>query len=288
MADADFSPTFLRASTAYGVVAPAPLRPGGQQPDRLGLHHRPVHLKSDGTPWRPLVHVEDIAAPTSPPWRPPGSWSTTRPSTSAPRTENYQIRELAEIVRDVVPGCRIDFAPGAGPDTRCYRVDCNLHRPAPCTASSPSGRRAAASSSCYEAYQRVGLTLEDFEGPRFKRIAHVQAAGGRRAAGRATCAGPAPVLKRPACAPRPKETDLGANPTLPLLRSRPSWNRVLDLGPTPLADRLLSSRPAGASRSRAFRWRWSSAPNCSLMQILETVAPEVLFCRGLPVLLLLL
>ena len=88
-------------------------------------------------------------------------------------TENYQISELAEIVADVVPNCRIEYAPDAGPDKRCYRVDCNyiartLH------GFKPQWTARRGAEELYEAYKRVGLTLEEFEGERFKRIAHVK------------------------------------------------------------------------------------------------------------------
>jgi hypothetical protein len=88
-------------------------------------------------------------------------------------TENYRISELARIVESVVPGCRVEFAPDAGPDKRCYRVDCNyiantLHDFKP----QWTARRGVV--QLYEAFKRVGLKLEDFEGERFKRISHVQ------------------------------------------------------------------------------------------------------------------
>jgi hypothetical protein len=87
--------------------------------------------------------------------------------------ENYQIRELAEIVREVVPGCRVEYAPDAGPDRRCYRVDCNkiartLH------GFKPEWTARRGVEQLHLAYQAIGLTLEDFEGPRFMRIAHVR------------------------------------------------------------------------------------------------------------------
>ena len=83
------------------------------------------------------------------------------------------LRQIAEIVESVVPGCRVDFAPDAGPDKRNYRVDCNriartLH------GFKPQSTARRGVEQLYEAFMRVGLTLEDFEGERFKRIAHMK------------------------------------------------------------------------------------------------------------------
>jgi len=173
LADGDFSPTYLRASTAYGV---SPLLRFDLVINNLtawAFTTGRVYLKSDGTPWRPVVHVEDIALAYVAALQAPREAVHDQAFNVGVTTENYQIRELAEIVRDVVPGCRIDFAPDAGPDTRCYRVDCNkiaraLHDFKP----QWTARRGV--QELYEAFREVGLTLEEFEGARYKRIAHVQ------------------------------------------------------------------------------------------------------------------
>jgi nucleoside-diphosphate-sugar epimerase len=87
-------------------------------------------------------------------------------------TENYQIWEIAEIVRSVVPGSRVTFADDAAPDTRCYRVDCNyIARRLRDFKPQWTARRGI--EQLYESFCEIGLTLEDFEGERFKRIAHV-------------------------------------------------------------------------------------------------------------------
>ena len=86
--------------------------------------------------------------------------------------ENFRIRELAEIVRDVVPGSHIEFAEGATPDLRNYRVDCGLLPGV--TDYRPRWSARAGAEELYQAYRRARLTLEDFEGSRYNRIAHVQ------------------------------------------------------------------------------------------------------------------
>ena len=173
MADADFSPTYLRASTAYGL---SPLIRFDLVINNLtawALTTGLVYLKSDGTPWRPVVHVADIALAYIAALHAPREAVHNQAFNVGTTTENYQIRELAAMVQEIVPNCRIEFAPDAGPDTRCYRVDCNkiarvLHEFKP----QWTARRGV--EELYECYRQVGLTLDDFEGARYKRIAHVK------------------------------------------------------------------------------------------------------------------
>jgi nucleoside-diphosphate-sugar epimerase len=120
-----------------------------------------------------VVHVEDIACSYIAALEAPRDTVHDRAYNVGTTAENYQIRELAEIVRDIVPGCRIDYAPDAGPDKRCYRVDCNriareLH------GFKPQWTARRGVEQLYEVYKRVGLTLEEFEGERYMRIAHVK------------------------------------------------------------------------------------------------------------------
>lgn len=173
LADADFSPTYLRASTAYGL---SPLIRFDLVINNLtawAFTEGLVYLKSDGTPWRPVVHVADIALAYVAALEAPRELVHDQAFNVGTTTENYQIRELAEIVREIVPNSRIEYAPDAGPDTRCYRVDCNkiartLH------GFKPQWTARRGVEELYQAYQAVGLTLHDFEGERYKRIAQVK------------------------------------------------------------------------------------------------------------------
>lgn len=88
-------------------------------------------------------------------------------------SENYQIRELAEIVKETVPGCKIEYAKDGGPDKRCYRVDCSKlgHTLA---EFKPAWNARKGAQELYAAYKENGLTLEEFEGPKYQRIGHVK------------------------------------------------------------------------------------------------------------------
>lgn len=173
MADEDFSPTFLRASTAYGVSPRLRFDLVANNLTAWAFTTGRVYLKSDGTPWRPIVHVEDIARAYIAALHAPRDLVHNEAFNVGQTTENYQIREVAEMVCEIVPGCRIEYAQNAGADKRCYRVDCNkiahtLHE------FKPQWTARRAIEQLHEEYKRVGLTLEEFEGPRYMRIAHIK------------------------------------------------------------------------------------------------------------------
>jgi nucleoside-diphosphate-sugar epimerase len=87
--------------------------------------------------------------------------------------ENYQIRDLAKIVEDLVPDCRVEYAAGAEPDKRSYRVDFSkLAYTLP--AFKPQWNAWRGVKQLYEAYRQTDVRLEDFEGPKYKRIDHIK------------------------------------------------------------------------------------------------------------------
>ncbi len=173
LADSTFSPTFLRNATAYGVSPRHRFDLVANNLVAYAMTTGQVYLMSDGTPWRPIIHIEDISRAFLAVLKAPKETVHNQAFNVGINEENYQIRELAEIVRDVVPGCRIEYAPGAGPDRRSYRVNFNkIARVLPEFMPQWNVRRGV--EELYSAYQRVALKREDFEGPRFKRIDHIK------------------------------------------------------------------------------------------------------------------
>jgi len=160
LAAEDFSPTYMRNATVYGV-SPR-LRADIVVNNLVGLAHTTgeILMKSDGTPWRPLVHVEDVCRAFLAVLEAPRETVHDRAFNVGRSGENYRIREVAEIVADAMPGTRIAFAENAGPDPRNYRVDCSLieeilpgYRP---LWTVPRGVR-----ELRDAFVRHGLTEDD-------------------------------------------------------------------------------------------------------------------------------
>lgn len=173
LADESFSPVFLRASTAYGLSPRIRFDLVVNNLTAWAFTTGRVYLKSDGTPWRPIVHVEDICRAYIAALQAPREAVHNQALNVGTTTENYQIRELAQMVQEIVPGSQVDFATDAGPDKRCYRVDCNkiarvLH------GFKPQWTARRGVEQLYQAYKSIGLKLEDFEGPKFMRIAHIK------------------------------------------------------------------------------------------------------------------
>lgn len=173
LADDRFSPVFLRNATAYGVSPRLRLDLVLNNLVAHALTTGLVYLMSDGSPWRPIVHVRDIAAAMIAALAAPREAIHAEAFNVGRNSENYRIRELAEIVAEVVPGSRLEYSPTAGPDKRTYRVDCSkIERQLPAFRPEWDARRGA--EELYQAYRDAGLTREDLEGPRYKRLAQVQ------------------------------------------------------------------------------------------------------------------
>jgi nucleoside-diphosphate-sugar epimerase len=173
LADDNFSPTFLRNATAYGVTPRLRFDLVLNNLVAWAFTTGHILIKSDGTPWRPLVHVEDICRAFLAILEAPRELVHNRAFNVGRTNENYQIRELAEIVRDTVPDCEIEYATGAGPDQRCYRVDFSLIEET-LRSFQPQWDVRKGARELYEAYNRVGLRAGDFEGARYNRIDHIR------------------------------------------------------------------------------------------------------------------
>lgn len=173
LADESFSPTYLRNATAYG--ASPRLRVDVVVNNLVGYAYTTgeILIQSDGTPWRPLVHVEDISRAFLAALDAPRELVHDQAFNVGASAENYRIRDVAEIVEDVVPAAAASFAEGGGPDARSYRVDCSkIGRVLPGFETRWSVRRGA--EQLYEAYARHGLTFDEFLGPRYLRIKRVR------------------------------------------------------------------------------------------------------------------
>jgi nucleoside-diphosphate-sugar epimerase len=168
LADDSFAPVFMRNATAYGV-SPR-LRIDLVLNNLVGWAHTTgaVRILSDGTPWRPLVHVEDIARAALAALEAPAEVVRGEAFNVGAANENYQVRELAEIVRETVGGT-VEYAGRGDPDPRSYRVDFGkLTRTFPGFGTRWTARAGA--EELLDAYRAAGLDLAGFEGPRFTRL----------------------------------------------------------------------------------------------------------------------
>ncbi|MBN2090643.1 SDR family oxidoreductase, partial [candidate division KSB1 bacterium] len=173
LAHANFSPVFLRNATAYGVSPRLRFDLVLNNLVAWAYTTGKVFLKSDGTPWRPIVHIEDIAQAFIAVLEAPTDKVHNQIFNVGQDCENYRISEIAEIVTATVPGSKIEYAKDAGPDKRCYRVSCSK-LPATIPEFKPKWNAKKGAQQLYEAYKQHQLKLEEFEGEKFQRIAHIQ------------------------------------------------------------------------------------------------------------------
>lgn len=173
LADDTFTPTYLRNATAYG--ASPRLRADIVVNNLVGyaVTSGEVLIQSDGTPWRPLVHIEDISRAFLAVLHAPRDLVHNEAFNVGASSENYRIREIAEMIERSVPNARARFAEGGGPDKRSYQVDCSkIARVLP--DFDPQWTVPRGVQELYEAYTRNGLTFDEFTGPRYLRIKRVQ------------------------------------------------------------------------------------------------------------------
>nr|WP_255552412.1 NAD-dependent epimerase/dehydratase family protein [Maritimibacter dapengensis] len=174
LADETFTPVFLRFATAYGV---SPRMRFDIVLNNLVAHaytSGKILMMSDGTPWRPIIHVEDMARAFVAALNADAD-AIRGEAFNVCRTENnYQIKDLAEIVADTVPGAKIDYASDAGPDNRSYRVSsAKIERLIP--DFKPQWDAVRGAQQLFDAVKEYGLKPEDFEGRKYKRLAQLEA-----------------------------------------------------------------------------------------------------------------
>ena len=173
LADDNFSPTYLRNATAYGASTRLRLDIVVNNLTAVAMTTGQVRLESDGTPWRPLVHIEDISRAFLTMLEAPRELVHDEAFNVGRQDDNVQVRDIAEMVCDAVPGSTVSLADGAGPDLRNYRVDFSK-----LTGTFPDLRlRWSLRDGIDElagAYSKHGLTYEDFLSSRFVRLRRIR------------------------------------------------------------------------------------------------------------------
>ena len=173
LADDAFSPIYLRNATAYGVSPRLRLDIVVNNLTAVAMTTGQVRLESDGSPWRPLVHIEDISRAFLAVLEAPRELVHDEAFNVGRPEDNVQVRDIADLVRDAVPGSRISFAEDAGPDLRDYRVDFSkLADTFPDLKLRWRVREGV--DELAEAYARHGLSYDDFISPRFVRLRRIR------------------------------------------------------------------------------------------------------------------
>jgi nucleoside-diphosphate-sugar epimerase len=173
LADSKFCPTFLRSSTAYGLSPMLRFDLVVNNFVAWAFTKGKVLLKSTGNAWRPFVHIEDISRAFIAVLEAPLDLVYNQIFNVGQNEENYRIKEIAEIVRDLVPNSELEFAEGAEPDTRSYHVKFDKIKET-LTEFKPKWDVPSGGKQLYDAYKKVDLRVEDFEGPRYRRITNLE------------------------------------------------------------------------------------------------------------------
>jgi nucleoside-diphosphate-sugar epimerase len=178
LADEKFSPTFLRSSTAYGVSSR--LRGDLVVNNLVGYAYTTgqVLIKSDGMPWRPLVHIEDISRAFVAVVEAPRELIHNEAFNVGRTEENYRVREVAQMVAEVVPKAKVTYAGDSSPDKRNYRVSCDKIAQLP--GFQPTWTVRKGIEQVYDAFRRHATSAEDFLSSQFvrlKRIRELQESG---------------------------------------------------------------------------------------------------------------
>jgi nucleoside-diphosphate-sugar epimerase len=173
LADAGFSPVFLRNATAYGVSPRLRFDLVLNNLVAWACATGHVMIKSDGSPWRPIVHIRDISRAFIACLECDRALVHNRAFNVCATSENYRVRDIAQIVARTVPQSTVTFADGASPDKRNYRVRGDLF----CSSFQgfqPQWTAERGAEELYMALRDGAVTEQDFEGPRFKRVAHIK------------------------------------------------------------------------------------------------------------------
>jgi len=172
LADAHFSPVYLRSSTAYGVSPRIRFDLVVNNLVAWAVATGQVRLKSDGSAWRPLVHIRDISQAFLCALEADRDLVHRQAFNVGRSDQIFQIRDVAELVNAEVPGSKVTFMPGRIVDTRTYRVDCSKIKNT--LGFEGVWTLEKGIRELHEAFRSAHLRTEDFEGPRYMRLAHIR------------------------------------------------------------------------------------------------------------------
>jgi nucleoside-diphosphate-sugar epimerase len=174
LADDDFSPVLLRNATVYGYSPRLRLDLVVNDLVAGAFTSNEVVITSDGTPWRPLVHIQDVARAALAAIEAPREIVHNEAFNIGRTSENYQVSEIADVVTDVLPQSRVTYGGEGRPDPRCYRVDFSKAEDG-LPGFEPRWTLSDGVRELVDAYRRHALTRDDLSSPRFVRLRRIQA-----------------------------------------------------------------------------------------------------------------
>lgn len=270
LASDSFSPVVLRSGTACGLSPRIRFDLVLNNLTAWAMASGKVHLKSDGAAWRPIVHIRDISKAFVTMLEAERGRIHDQAYNVGRTDQNFRVRTIAETVHRTVAGSEVAFGEGAGADVRNYRVDCDrIVRDFPEYRPTWTLERSAA--EIRDALIGLPVSIEDFEGARFQRLAHVRALMEQGAL--------LPSLRRR----RPASTGFASRAAEATCHGchTPGLRPVLDLGDMPASDGLVpEDAPDDQEERRPLELSW--CPTCTLVQILEHRPRELLFGDDYP------
>ena len=174
LASDGFSPVSLRNATVYGVSPRLRFDLVVNNLTAWAVATGAVRMTSDGSPWRPLVHVRDVGGAVAAALDAPREAVHDQAFNVGREGENYRVRDVAEIVGGEVAGCHVAFADGASADARSYRVSfAKVADRLP--AWTPTWTVRDGVREVRDALAGRGIRPDVFEGPRYSRVARLRA-----------------------------------------------------------------------------------------------------------------
>jgi nucleoside-diphosphate-sugar epimerase len=172
LADKNFSPTFLRNATAYGASPRMRFDIVLNNLSGLAWTTREIAMTSDGSPWRPLVHGLDISRAITSVLEAPVEAVHNEIFNVGDTNHNYRVKEVAEIVADVFPGCKLSFG-SSGADNRSYRVSFEkIRKHLPGFSCDWDARKGA--EQLYRVFKQVDMTSDVFQFRSFTRLKQLE------------------------------------------------------------------------------------------------------------------
>lgn len=174
LADQNFSPIFLRNATVYGISPMLRVDLVANNLAAWGFTTGRIKIMSDGTPWRPLIHVQDLCRAFIAVLKSPRDKVHNQVFNVGQNSENYMVRQIAEAVKEAVPNCSIEFSDKPSIDSRTYRVDFSKLKNTLGKYFRPTWDIKEGAEDIYNAYKEVQLTSSDFLGSRYTRLKHIE------------------------------------------------------------------------------------------------------------------